>query len=217
MEEKKKGMSPILIVILSIIGICLVGFGIWYGVNYFKGEEKPIEEQPSSQLNNQPSNNDGNILNGKILEFPQSGDNTSVKISQNEIYKVLNNVEKDNLEANLQQNGEYFEYLKSNNYYVVLFHGYGGVVAATKIFIYDLEGNKKYDSSEEELAFVLKKDEEMAEGFNVKAVVFENKLHFVSCSNQTNCEGTLRYYTIDLTSSSISPILIQEFYGESLF
>ncbi len=49
MEEKKKGMSPILIVILTIIGICLVGFCVWYGVNYFKGEEKPVE-QPSSNV-----------------------------------------------------------------------------------------------------------------------------------------------------------------------
>lgn len=40
MEEKKKGMSQILIIILTIIGICLVGFCAWYGVNYFKGENK---------------------------------------------------------------------------------------------------------------------------------------------------------------------------------
>jgi hypothetical protein len=40
MEEKKNGMSPILIVILTILGTCLVGFLVWYGVNYFKGEEK---------------------------------------------------------------------------------------------------------------------------------------------------------------------------------
>ncbi len=51
MEEKKKGMSPILIIILSILGICLVGFLVWYGVNYFKGEEKtntPTGDNPTN-------------------------------------------------------------------------------------------------------------------------------------------------------------------------
>ena len=39
MEEKK--MSPILIVILSVLGTCLVGFCVWYGVNYFKDDVEP--------------------------------------------------------------------------------------------------------------------------------------------------------------------------------
>lgn len=53
MEENKK-VSPILIVILSILGICLVGFLVWYGINYFKGEDKPTDE-PSSQTIDEPS------------------------------------------------------------------------------------------------------------------------------------------------------------------
>ncbi len=63
MEEKKKGMSPILIVIFTIIGICLVGFCTWYGVNYFKGENKPnnsgaseVEEDNSHNVINEPEN-----------------------------------------------------------------------------------------------------------------------------------------------------------------
>ena len=70
MEEKKKSTSPILIVILSVVGICLVGFLVWYGVNYFKGEEKPVEQQ-SSQINEQPSNNN--------LENSSSSNNSSTR------------------------------------------------------------------------------------------------------------------------------------------
>ena len=58
MEEKKKRMSPILIIILTIIGICLVGFCTWYGINYFKGEEKSVEEQSSVIEQQEPTNND---------------------------------------------------------------------------------------------------------------------------------------------------------------
>ena len=40
--ESKKSMSPILIVILSVLGTCLVGFLVYYGVNYFKGEDVDV-------------------------------------------------------------------------------------------------------------------------------------------------------------------------------
>ena len=60
MEEKKKGMSPILIVILTIIGICLVGFCTWYGVNYFKGEkESNVSDTTVDESSNLPTNNSG--------------------------------------------------------------------------------------------------------------------------------------------------------------
>ena len=80
MEENKKGISPILIVILTIIGICLVGFCVWYGVNYFKGEEKhnnPVDE-PSSVIEQQePTNNDI----GEKIDFPQLNDKDTVLLS----------------------------------------------------------------------------------------------------------------------------------------
>ena len=70
MEEKKKGMSPILIVILSIVVICLVGFCVWYGVNYFKGEEKSVEE-PSSNVEQSPDSETKNNSCDAIKE-PES-------------------------------------------------------------------------------------------------------------------------------------------------
>ncbi len=39
MEKNEKGISPVLIVLLVIVGISLVAFCTWYGVNYFKGKE----------------------------------------------------------------------------------------------------------------------------------------------------------------------------------
>ncbi len=55
MKEKKKGMSPILIVILSVLCTCLVGFLVYYGVKYFKGEENkssnPVDEQSNIETN----------------------------------------------------------------------------------------------------------------------------------------------------------------------
>ncbi len=74
MEENKKGMSPILIVVLTIIGICLVGFCTWYGVNYFKGEEKSVEEQSSVIEQQEPTNNDI----GEKIDFPQKSDEVAL-------------------------------------------------------------------------------------------------------------------------------------------
>ena len=37
MEEKK--MPTWLIVLLIVVGLCLVGFGVWYGVNHFKDDD----------------------------------------------------------------------------------------------------------------------------------------------------------------------------------
>lgn len=49
MEEKK--ISPILIVILSVLGTCLVGFGIWQGVKKFnnKGDLPNSTEQSTNE------------------------------------------------------------------------------------------------------------------------------------------------------------------------
>ena len=50
MEENKKGMPIWLIVILSVLGVCLVGFCVWYGINYFKGEETPTPVEESDSI-----------------------------------------------------------------------------------------------------------------------------------------------------------------------
>ena len=42
MEEKK---IPIwLVILLIVVGLCLVGFGIWYGVSYSKESEESSDE-----------------------------------------------------------------------------------------------------------------------------------------------------------------------------
>lgn len=46
MVENKKSMPIWLIIILTILGTCLVGFGVWYGIKHIKGEET-IEETSS--------------------------------------------------------------------------------------------------------------------------------------------------------------------------
>ncbi len=74
MEEKKKGMSPILIVILTIIGTCLVGFCVWYGVNYFKGEKSSSSGNETNNISNDKiqlynsltSNNGGFYFNKSV-------------------------------------------------------------------------------------------------------------------------------------------------------
>lgn len=44
---KKKKKPTWLMVLLIIVGICLVGFGVWYGVNNFKTEDKPSNITPN--------------------------------------------------------------------------------------------------------------------------------------------------------------------------
>ena len=75
MEEKKKGMPPILIVILSVLGTCLVGFCVWYGVNYSKGEEKPNNPVDNPPVVNPGSSSD---LTADIIDFPQKSDDEAV-------------------------------------------------------------------------------------------------------------------------------------------
>ena len=62
MEESKKGMSPILIVILVLVGSCLLGVGLWYGLNYFKGEDKPVDT-PTEETNN------SNVLTSELKDI----------------------------------------------------------------------------------------------------------------------------------------------------
>lgn len=54
MEGKR--IPTIVVVLLTIVGTCLVGFGVWYGVNYFKNGDKPNVpdtpvEEPTSSIN----------------------------------------------------------------------------------------------------------------------------------------------------------------------
>ncbi len=67
--ESKKSMPPILIVILTVIGTCLVGFLVYYGINYFKDEETP---------NNSVDDNPPNVVSpvGEEIDFPQKSDDS---------------------------------------------------------------------------------------------------------------------------------------------
>jgi hypothetical protein len=48
MEEKK--MPTWLVILLIVVGLCLVGFGTWYGVSHFKGEpEGPTPESSTEE------------------------------------------------------------------------------------------------------------------------------------------------------------------------
>ena len=76
MEEKK--MPTWLVILLIVVGLCLVGFGIWYGVNYSKeSEESPSNqtEEPSSVIEQQePTNNDI----GEKIDCPQKSDEVAL-------------------------------------------------------------------------------------------------------------------------------------------
>ena len=92
MEESKKGMSPILMAVLVLAGSCLLAVGLWYGLNYFKGEDKPVDT-PTEETNNGPTNNgaeDLSIFNSKSvaveIETIPSVDN---------LYANFDNVKKD--------------------------------------------------------------------------------------------------------------------------
>ena len=51
MEEKKKGMSPVLIILIVLIGGCLLSAGLWYGINYLNRDaEEPGDVEESSNL-----------------------------------------------------------------------------------------------------------------------------------------------------------------------
>ncbi len=107
MEEKKKGLSPILIVILTIIGTCLVGLLVWYGINHFKGEEKsniPVDNPP---VVNPETSTD---LVGEKIDFPQKSDEESVLL--NGFYELLSTDEiKTNFKnLNKEKNGNTFVY-----------------------------------------------------------------------------------------------------------
>ena len=79
MEEKKKGISPILIVILSIIGTCLIIFGVYYVVNHFKEEEKTDDKQPNVETSGnivKCGNHNYNLLTDKKNEVGSGGAGT---------------------------------------------------------------------------------------------------------------------------------------------
>ena len=72
MEEKK--MPTLLIIVLSVLGICLVGFGIWYGVNYSRdlGEPEGPTPEPSTEEPTEPG------FVGEKIDFPQKSDDNVV-------------------------------------------------------------------------------------------------------------------------------------------
>lgn len=71
--EEKKGMSPILIILLTILATCLIIFGVWFGIRYVNKVEKPQPGEPeevSTVVGDEPSGS-GEV----ISDFPKKSDN----------------------------------------------------------------------------------------------------------------------------------------------
>ncbi len=110
MEDNKKGMSTILIVVLTIIGICLVGFCTWYGVNYFKGEKElnnPVDEPSSNEIPSEPNSDfpEEAKLKGEILNFPQGNDDLTNLVNSEELYNKKVEAESNFKDVKFEKNG----------------------------------------------------------------------------------------------------------------
>ena len=107
MEEKKKGISPILIVILSIVVTCLIIFGIYYAVNHSKEESNIIHD--SQTIDNHESkvthNSDEFILDRWNIEY--SGN--IMKIPYTKYLKSNELINKIKVEVS-EVKGDSFEY-----------------------------------------------------------------------------------------------------------
>ena len=95
MEGTKKGMSPILMAVLVLVGSCLLAVGLWYGLNYFKGEDKPSDSNtPVEESTSYISNPELELEFSKIHKFayyyfvswPYCGE--SEKVNGDETLKV---------------------------------------------------------------------------------------------------------------------------------
>ncbi len=95
MEEKR--MPTIVIILLTIVGTCLVGFGVWFGVNHFKGEEKPST----------PDNSVDQPTTAEILKFPQNG---GAEFLLNDLLELLP-------EGKVNENFKNLTYNKDGNLY----------------------------------------------------------------------------------------------------
>ena len=111
MEEKK--IPTIVVVLLTIVGTCLVGFGVWYGINYFKGGDKP--SAPDTPVE-QPSSSITSPAGGKI-DFPQKSDDNVLiggffdLLTENELITNFKNLQKQNSGNTFVYNCE--KYVKS--------------------------------------------------------------------------------------------------------
>lgn len=91
--------------IINNSGTCLVCFGIWYGVNYFKDDEKPSPEIPVEEPNFQNPNEENNTPSyplGEKIDFPQKSDEDAILLnvffellSVDEIKTNFNNLKKE--------------------------------------------------------------------------------------------------------------------------
>ena len=257
MEEKKKGISPILIVILSTIGTFLIIFGIYSGVNHFKGEEKTNNRGGESS---EPSNNSDTPINsiptgqvGEKIDFPQKADNNFIYIG--EFFNILNlenigknfkNLKKEVKENTLLYNCEkyitsdeaceeikltinndisikgYFStgigdpsaeihIYKFNSYYILFEHTVEGGWDNSILHVY--KGSKQLLSKVVISEYWIEDGNDSNDNFiNVKPIVANNTLHFVSSSSEGNYV-TLQYYTVDLSKDDIETKLIKEFKG----
>ena len=94
--ENKKGIT----ILLTIVGLCLVGLGVWFAIKYFNGEESESEDEGSS--------NSVDLI-GERIDFPQKSDD-SVLIG--EFYELLTESELKTNFKNLkkEKNGKTFIY-----------------------------------------------------------------------------------------------------------
>ncbi len=94
--EEKKGMSPVLIVILSVLAICLIAFGVWFGIRYVNKVEKTQPGEPeevSTIVEDEPTTNtsyvgeyeakatlefEGEIVDEGVYQLILRSDNTFV-------------------------------------------------------------------------------------------------------------------------------------------
>ena len=112
MEEKKKAISPILIVILTIIGICLVGFCVWYGVNYFKGEKENSEQGNTNTAPVEEIVDYSKFANRYIVFSSKTSKFNYKKLNYGNIYIVYNNDFKKHWEKDLRES---YPVLKDSN------------------------------------------------------------------------------------------------------
>lgn len=218
MEIAKKEAKPFIIIICVIIGLFLVGFCIWYGVNYFKGEEKPNNPVDNPPVVNPEQKND------EILNFPQEGGESALlddllellpegKINENfknltytkdgntykydcESYEskcnlvkvTINNETSINTVDYNDRTGELKLYKVGNYYIAITEHDY---IATLKIYSENTEALSAKATSRAFMGNDL---------LSTKPIIVNNKLYYVEYNGERLSDGTFncRYGYIDL-------------------
>ena len=226
--ESKKSMSAILIVILTILGTCLVIFGVWYGIYYFKGEEKPNTPTDNPPVVNPEPSSD------EILNFPQEGGD---KYLLEDLLELLP-------EGKINENFKNLTYTKDGNTYKYDCESYGSKCNSVKVTINNETsintvdyndrtgklnlykvGNYYVTITEHDYVAVLKIYNNNKEVLSTKAtlrvfignallstkpIIVNNRLYYVEYSGERLNDGTYncRYGYVDL-SSKINFVSIQ--------